>query len=351
MVLLGIDVSTFQGAVDWARVKGSGIAFAFAKATEGTTYTDPTFVGNLAGMHAAGLVPGAFHYLIGSVPGADQCDHFLSVVGDPSGLLVALDVESERGIPDPTPQHVRDFAGRFHARYPEHPLVIYSGGWFWVGHLGDPDLHILGPLWESVYLPASDPPVPIGQLWPKVPPAWWDPNWGGWTAATFLQFSDAAAVPGVGGSVDADAFAGDLAALRRLTGNPAMRYFTLIAAEGGWATVAGAGHGFLALDGTIAPIPAGARVPRFARVKLVPALDAVPGDRTDAVLVDWNGRTGMLLLSDVTLEDLQDPTPITQAAYDSVQTALAAQQAVNATQQQQIAAASAKIAAAKAALG
>ena len=38
--LQGIDVSHYQGAVDWKKVKTAGIAFAYAKATEGNTYTD-----------------------------------------------------------------------------------------------------------------------------------------------------------------------------------------------------------------------------------------------------------------------------------------------------------------------
>ena len=37
------DVSHYQGTINWAEVAGSGIGFAMAKATEGTTYTDPTF--------------------------------------------------------------------------------------------------------------------------------------------------------------------------------------------------------------------------------------------------------------------------------------------------------------------
>src|SRR4051812_17577721 len=38
----GVDVSHWQGTINWATVAGAGIKFAFCKATEGTTYVDPT---------------------------------------------------------------------------------------------------------------------------------------------------------------------------------------------------------------------------------------------------------------------------------------------------------------------
>ena len=39
----GIDVSHFQGAIDWRRAHADGVAFAFAKATESATFVDPRF--------------------------------------------------------------------------------------------------------------------------------------------------------------------------------------------------------------------------------------------------------------------------------------------------------------------
>ena len=41
VLLTGIDVSNYNGTVDWKKVKESGVAFAFVKATEGITYVDP----------------------------------------------------------------------------------------------------------------------------------------------------------------------------------------------------------------------------------------------------------------------------------------------------------------------
>src|SRR5437868_13951686 len=78
--LQGIDVSHYQGTVTWADVRASGRRFAFCKATEGLTYTDPTFTTNWAGMRAAGLLRGAYHF---GHPGDDavsQADRFCDTI-------------------------------------------------------------------------------------------------------------------------------------------------------------------------------------------------------------------------------------------------------------------------------
>ncbi|NJK52148.1 MAG: hypothetical protein HC936_03745 [Leptolyngbyaceae cyanobacterium SU_3_3] len=62
MVLEGIDVSVYQGNIDWATVASQGIYYGFAKATEGASTTDPAFAKNWAGMKSVGLVRGAYHF-------------------------------------------------------------------------------------------------------------------------------------------------------------------------------------------------------------------------------------------------------------------------------------------------
>src|SRR5947207_13318748 len=60
--LLGIDVSSFQGFVTWSSVHGDGVAFAFARATEGTASNDSDFSGNVTRGKSAGLQMGAYHF-------------------------------------------------------------------------------------------------------------------------------------------------------------------------------------------------------------------------------------------------------------------------------------------------
>ena len=45
----GIDVSRYQGKIDWLQVKADKREFVFIKATEGQTYTDPNFAANVKG--------------------------------------------------------------------------------------------------------------------------------------------------------------------------------------------------------------------------------------------------------------------------------------------------------------
>jgi len=58
----GIDVSHWQGKIQWPRVAAAGYTFAFGKATESTTYTDPTYATNRTGAESAGLTFGAYHF-------------------------------------------------------------------------------------------------------------------------------------------------------------------------------------------------------------------------------------------------------------------------------------------------
>ncbi len=58
----GIDVSNWQGRIDWLSVSGEGIDFAFMKATEGTTFTDVTYPLNREGAGSIGVPIGAYHF-------------------------------------------------------------------------------------------------------------------------------------------------------------------------------------------------------------------------------------------------------------------------------------------------
>src|SRR6476619_4455511 len=59
--LLGVDVSTYQGTIDWAKVKASGRAFAITRVGDGLG-GDNTFDANWAGIKANGMVRGAYQY-------------------------------------------------------------------------------------------------------------------------------------------------------------------------------------------------------------------------------------------------------------------------------------------------
>jgi len=58
----GIDVSHWQGTINWNSVKSAGYTFAFIKATEGTSYTSDTFSAQYTGAYNAGIIRGAYHF-------------------------------------------------------------------------------------------------------------------------------------------------------------------------------------------------------------------------------------------------------------------------------------------------
>src|SRR5207248_10239672 len=62
--LPGVDVSNWQGNINWNKVAADGKRFAFMKASEGRTYTDPTYAQNRQGALAAGVVIGAYHFAL-----------------------------------------------------------------------------------------------------------------------------------------------------------------------------------------------------------------------------------------------------------------------------------------------
>src|SRR4051812_9741260 len=59
----GVDISKWQGDVDFQALKASGVKFVFMKATEGGDHADDRFPINWAGARAAGLHYGAYHFV------------------------------------------------------------------------------------------------------------------------------------------------------------------------------------------------------------------------------------------------------------------------------------------------
>lgn len=130
----GIDVSRYQGDVDWPRARASGVAFAFIKATEGGDVFDPKFERNWAGARRSGIKRGAYHFYYFCTSAAEQAAWFLkNVPRDSSALPPVLDVEwnhASRTCPHkPPPAIVRremmTFAHMLSRHYGKKP-IIYS---------------------------------------------------------------------------------------------------------------------------------------------------------------------------------------------------------------------------------
>jgi len=101
----GIDVSHFQGKVDWVAVYNAGYRFAFVKATQGNRFIDSCFVMNMYNAHNAGILVGAYHFaepfLVGSEEelakdAQDEAFYFIQTAEDylvEGYLRPALDIE------------------------------------------------------------------------------------------------------------------------------------------------------------------------------------------------------------------------------------------------------------------
>ncbi len=99
-LLRGIDVSHYQGAINWRGVARDNVAFAYIKATEGVTGRDPEFARNWQGARRAGLRVGAYHYFIFCRSAWAQARNFLAVTPRTAGgLPPAVDLEPARSCP------------------------------------------------------------------------------------------------------------------------------------------------------------------------------------------------------------------------------------------------------------
>jgi lysozyme len=90
----GIDVSRYQGDIDWNAVHRGSVAFAYIKATEGGDYIDPKFYQNWMGAKAAGVPRGAYHFYYFCRTPQEQAKWFIdNVPYDPDALPMVLDME------------------------------------------------------------------------------------------------------------------------------------------------------------------------------------------------------------------------------------------------------------------
>ncbi|WP_246733915.1 glycoside hydrolase family 25 protein, partial [Oharaeibacter diazotrophicus] len=94
----GIDVSRYQGRIDWNQVAGAGTKFAFIKATEGGDHLDPRFMINWTEAKASGVPRAAYHFVWWCRPAREQASWFIqNVPVDPDALPPVIDVEWQNG--------------------------------------------------------------------------------------------------------------------------------------------------------------------------------------------------------------------------------------------------------------
>lgn len=203
--LKGIDVSHFQGNIDWPTVAQQGIAFAYAKGSEGSSVTDALFSANYDAMRAAGIARGAYHFLHADVDAGAQARHFLSVLGpmQPGDLPPMLDVETACGMQCAAiDSNALAWLTEVQQALGCTPL-IYSSLAFWNSNLAACAALCAYPLWIAEYNNAAAPVLPHGV-----------------SGYAIWQHSQSGKVAGIAGAVDLDLFNGSAQALAQL-GRPA----------------------------------------------------------------------------------------------------------------------------------
>lgn len=232
----GIDVYHGDNGgkpINWTAVKGAGITFAFAKATEGSSISDPMFSTNWAGMKSAGLVRGAYHFFHADVDPDVQATFFLSTVGlvAPGDLLV-LDLETANGQSEATiAAHAATFLAKIESATGRKPILYVSPG-FLMNFAGMGSY----PLWVANY----------GVACPDIPAAW--------STYTFWQNTGTGSLGPVTGALDLDSFNGTLEELQALGSGASL------------------GDGGISNDSGVAPHDAGA-TPSGASTTTPPAAD------------------------------------------------------------------------------
>jgi lysozyme len=160
-VVYGIDVSGWQGNVDWAAQWNAGKRFAYVKATENLNYRNPYFAQQYNGSFNIGMIRGAYHFATPNTSsGAAQADYFVNNGGGWSGdgktLPGALDMEYNPygatcyGLsPAGMTSWILSFSDRYHARTGRYPAIYTSTSWW--SQCVSGDFSSTNPLWVARY--------------------------------------------------------------------------------------------------------------------------------------------------------------------------------------------------------
>lgn len=198
--LEGVDVSHWQGTINWPSVAAAGKRFAIMKATESTTYADSSYPTNHSGARANGIRAGAYHFAQPSTTSGDavaEADWFVSHANLlPGDLVPALDLEVANGLGTSTLQAwVKSWLDEVYKKTGTRAM-IYTSPSFWRTYMGDTSSFATAGytvLWVAHWFVTS----------PSVP----GNNWGG-NSWTFWQYDDCGSVSGIGGCVDLDRYNG-----------------------------------------------------------------------------------------------------------------------------------------------
>ena len=196
LIYEGVDVSNWQGNINFAEVKNAGIEIVYIKASEGTSFVDPYLESNYANAKANGLKVGFYHYLTAtSVAGAiRQANFFASVIaGKEVDCRLAMDYEEFFG---EGKTEINEIAVAFIERLRQitgKDVIVYSNLNNIRNTFGD-DVALEGDLWVAYY---GNPNNLINVN-------------SSWETYIGIQYTSSGRVPGISGNVDRDRFSKEI---------------------------------------------------------------------------------------------------------------------------------------------
>ncbi|MFN8620752.1 MAG: glycoside hydrolase family 25 protein [Chloroflexota bacterium] len=204
----GVDVSVYQGALDWSLIKAAGMKFAFIRATAGLSTVDAKFAQHVRRARAQGMLIGAYHFFDYTADGLAQADRFIDTAAA-NGMLtdalpLAVDIEClgsygwsvwAKAVPQ-----LRAFVDRVYERTGRKP-ILYTSRTMWRQVMGNDRGFSDLPLWVACW--RCDPPLlPVG----------WK-TWRFWQIRPY-------AIPGIARKMDGNVFKGTDESLELWRGQP-----------------------------------------------------------------------------------------------------------------------------------
>ena len=126
----GIDVSEYQGEIDWKKLSNQNIDFAYIKATEGSSYVDERFLYNYQNAITTNLKIGAYHFFSFDSEASFQSENFIKNVPKDMNLLPpVVDIEfygdKKKNIPDveTTREQLKKLLEQLEEYYEKKPII------------------------------------------------------------------------------------------------------------------------------------------------------------------------------------------------------------------------------------
>lgn len=192
-----IDVSHWQGNIDWTRVRAAGIQAAFVKASEAEDFVDDKYDRNREQANAAGIPVAAYHYARPGTNGGSvaadaraEAEHFLRTAKVRRGdMAPVLDLEEHGSLSkSQVAEWVKEWGNVVRQHVGVDPILYTSPG-FWSGFVADDSAAAGYRLWIANW----------GVDKPSIPDAW--------QSAIAWQYTNEGSVDGISGNVDRDVIA------------------------------------------------------------------------------------------------------------------------------------------------